>query len=108
MRKTKNPTDAEAILQAMLDMFEHPVWITDGEGNITMNDHARRLTALGFELQGVSQSSITLRGKRYAVHRRAMNRGTGCTLLEMRSLDDQSRRLRESTQRLDAALAQHA
>lgn len=95
------------ILQAFLDMFQHPVWITDSDGNLLMNEQAQTLVAQGFNPRDAAKTphEVVVKGEPFRLDKREMNHGTGCLLHELRASDkDYFQRLRDSTGRLSAML----
>ena len=100
------------ILQAFLDLSDHPAWVTDGEGTLVMNVKAKELTQQGLTLArlcdaspGHAAYSHALRGA--SLTKRDLNHGTGCTLYELKHMEEPTRRVRESAIRLAAALEQY-
>jgi hypothetical protein len=122
MNKTTSPPPAQSgqgersteILQAFLDMYTYPVWISDETGTLLMNGPASSIFVSGTKNPALSSRSLTFKGRRYQIHSREMNHGTGCRLNELRDFDggvrqvrdfdDGVRQLRESTNQLAALL----
>jgi hypothetical protein len=100
------------MLQAMLDSFQHPVWITDESGLCFRNQPARDLEKQGFQL---SQNTTDLpfneslmvrfKGRDLSIKKSHMRPDSNIVIHEAIFETAITARLKESTMRLRSALA---
>jgi hypothetical protein len=100
------------MLQAMLDSFQHPVWITDESGLCFRNQPARDLEKQGFHLSQhvndlpFNESAIVrFKGRDLSIKKSYMRHDSNIVIHEAVFETAITARLKESTIRLRTALA---
>ncbi len=95
-------TNTPKLLQACLDMYHHPAWISDQFGAIVaMNCLAEELQINDLDLDKVH---IKVKNKKFRYSQKELNHGTNCFLNELEDEEQIDNRLIESVNRLGAAL----
>lgn len=90
------------LLQACLDVYHHPAWISDQFGSIiAMNCLAEELNLSDLYL---NELQVTIKNKKFKYSQRELNHGTNCFLNELEDEEEVNTRLQESVNRLAAAL----
>lgn len=90
------------LLQACLDMYHHPAWISDQFGSvIAMNCIAEEININDLDLNKVQ---IKIKNKKFRYSQRELNHGTNCYLNELENEEELNHRLQESVNKLAAAL----
>ncbi len=102
------------MLQAMLDNFQHPVWITDDSGMVLKNQPAKDLERQGFNLFQTTSNlpfnecaMLRFKNKDISAKKSSLNFGTNSNVVihEVTVETAVTARLKESTIRLRTALA---
>jgi hypothetical protein len=104
-RKTNTERSSD-LLQAFLDLFPHPAWISDAETPLMLNEAARAMVSQGFSLSSTKtrHGVISHRGKRFLVQQREMNHGTNCQFFELTDEDEPVNRMRALSERMSQVL----
>ena len=90
------------LLQACLDVYHHPAWISDQFGSIiASNCLAEEININELDL---SKVIIRIKNKKFKYTQRELNHGTNCYLNELEDEEESNLRLQESVERLAAAL----
>lgn len=97
-----------SMLQALIDLYRHPVYIKQPGGKMFMNEEAALLASDGQTLPAgdANAAEVNLRGKRWRLERHDMNHDTGCILYKLEQVesseDPQLSRARECMMKMDA------
>lgn len=94
------------LLQACLDVYTYPVWITDESGEILANN--AQATGLMSQITKSTcvdnPNTVHVKGQKWHYEQHELNHGTGCFLNELNEFDEPDRRLKDSINKLEAAL----
>ena len=90
------------LLQACLDVYHHPAWITDQFGSVVAtNCLAEQINLSELDLNKIS---LKIKNKKFRYSQRELNHGTNCYLNELEDEEELNTRLQDSVNRLAAAL----
>ena len=100
---------SQKLVQAILDLYTHPAWITNADGIVLLNASAQEFENQGVSLRQMKSKNgtyVSVKGQRFRFVRSDMNHGTDCLLHELQETDDATSRLKVSTQQLASLLSQ--
>ena len=103
---------SSTVLQAFLDLFTYPVWISDENGSTLLNTAAKDLISNGFKINRGAElkdnSICSHKGKKFTFRKQAMNHGTDFCLYELKDVDESVMRIKASSDRLSAVLDKYS
>ena len=105
----KNPSN---LLVALLDSINKPLCIIDDNGNTLLNNQARELKNIGFDIDFHSRkikknttATIQHKGTKYSIEKKDINHGTNSCVCTVSEEDETIARLTESSQKLKKVLS---
>lgn len=109
LKEYQNPSK---LLVAFMDSIDEPVCLVDDTGNCILNQNAKDLKDLGFEvdklsikLKNNSSAIVNHKGKKYNISKKDMNHGTNSFVCVIKAEDDTIARLTESNKKLKKVLS---